>query len=250
MSKIGTFPFGKTVERVEQIDRSPKRAFVLGVYASAVHARWQDRQGKTVVRALAVASEPYIFWRGENAGEIIQSIQIPPELGKLAPADRQFNGPSGLALDDLILGPLGLTRDEVWLCDLVPHSCLNPAQRRAIKRAYEPLVRQYDLPLPSVPEVPRQLAGDQRRQEILSELRESQAETLILLGDQPIRWFLWYYERRWKKLADFPGYGAEVPVEIGGQTYKVLPLAHPRQIAQLGRSSRRWFEVHQEWLMR
>jgi hypothetical protein len=33
------FPFGEPVSRLEQQDRTPKRFFVLGVYASAVHTR-------------------------------------------------------------------------------------------------------------------------------------------------------------------------------------------------------------------
>jgi hypothetical protein len=33
------FPFGQPVVPVIQQDRSPKKVFILGVYASAVHAR-------------------------------------------------------------------------------------------------------------------------------------------------------------------------------------------------------------------
>ena len=40
------FPFGQELKKVEQKDRSPKQAFVLGVYASAVHARWIDKVQK------------------------------------------------------------------------------------------------------------------------------------------------------------------------------------------------------------
>ena len=36
----GTFPFGEPLRPVVQIDRGPKDVFVLGVYSSAVHARW------------------------------------------------------------------------------------------------------------------------------------------------------------------------------------------------------------------
>ena len=39
------FPFGQELKEVEQKDRAPKEAFVLGVYASAVHARWLDKNG-------------------------------------------------------------------------------------------------------------------------------------------------------------------------------------------------------------
>ncbi len=65
------FPFGQALHPVVQTDLSPKKIFILGVYASAVHARWLDKNGKQKVSALAVASEPEIFWRGENAESII-----------------------------------------------------------------------------------------------------------------------------------------------------------------------------------
>lgn len=54
------YPFGQHVQSLVQQDRTPKKVFVLGVYASAVHARWK-KYGKTICPALAVASEPRIF---------------------------------------------------------------------------------------------------------------------------------------------------------------------------------------------
>jgi hypothetical protein len=247
-----TFPFGQQVRKVIQQDRTKKRVFVLGVYASAVHAQWIDSNNKTKVKDLAVASEPYIFWRGDNADEIIEQIDIPNELGKLIPANEQYNGPSGIALDELILKPLGLTRSDAWLCDLIPHSCVNPSQRKAIINNYEPCVGQYKLPIPSVPEVPGQLTDGKRRAAILEELIASGANTLILLGDKPIIWFLKYYDQRWKKLSDFSqnedSYGQLHSTQIKRKTFRILPLAHPRQIAKLGRSSAKWYEYHQTWM--
>jgi len=64
---IGHFPSGQPILPVRQADRSPKRVFVLGVYASAVHARWISPEGRTRIAALAVASEPEIFWPGLGA---------------------------------------------------------------------------------------------------------------------------------------------------------------------------------------
>lgn len=83
------YPFGETVHPLVQQDRTPKKVFVLGVYASAVHARWK-RGNKIICQALAVASEPRIFWDGnpEEAAEIIGRIHIPKELGILEPAGR------------------------------------------------------------------------------------------------------------------------------------------------------------------
>lgn len=252
MKTIGTFPFGQPVQEVVQKDRTQKGVFVLGVYASAVHARWINVNGKTVVNSLAVASEPYIFWRGENADSIIQKIVIPKNLGVLIPAKQEFNGPSGMALDNLILNPLGLDRQLVWLCDLVPHSCANPSQIKAIEREYVPVVPKYGLAKHTVPPVPNSLTDGIRRRAIMEEIIESESRVLILLGDMPIKWFLTYFDDRWKKLSDFEreakSYGQLHKARMGSKEIYVLPLAHPRQIAKLGVSSVVWHETHERWL--
>lgn len=249
------FPFGEPVQKVIQTDRTPKQVFVLGVYASAVHAQWVGKDGKTIVRALAVASEPYIFWRGDRAEaeSIVSKIRVPEELGTLSPASDQYNGPSGKVLDKEILEPLRLERNNVWLCDLVPHSCVNSSQKSAIERSsYSQKAEVYGLPQHTVPPVPTVLADKIRRKEILVELSESNATTLVLLGDKPIEWFLQYYDDRWKKLADFgredADYGKLHPTLIDDKVINVLPLAHPRQIAKLGQSSITWCNLHTSWV--
>jgi hypothetical protein len=251
---LGTFPFGEPVRKLTQTDRTQKDVFVLGVYASAVHARWVSPAGRTVVRALAVASEPCIFWRGEDAEQIVRKIEIRSEAGTLSPADPQLNGPSGNALDEQILKPLGLSRSDVWLCDLVPYSCINGSQEAAVHKHYIPLVEQLGLPPVTTPKLPNRLTDTTRRQEILEELLESGARTLILLGDKPIQWFLRHYDQRFHSLAEFGTdsctYGKRHSVTLGGRTLDVLPLAHPRQIAKLGRSSQRWYDLHEEWVGR
>ena len=138
------FPFGEELKRLTQEDRTPKEVFVLGVYASAVHARW-TKDKKTICQALAVASEPRIFWDGneDEAKEIIGRIKIPPELGSLEPAGRQLNGPSAKVLDENILAPLGYTRENAWLCDCLPEARLNTSQQKAIREKYAPLIETY-----------------------------------------------------------------------------------------------------------
>ena len=101
------FPFGQELRNVVQLEREQKDIFVLGVYASAVHAKWLDCNNNRVIQALAVASEPYIFWRGDMVDKIISDIKIPKELGKLVPANSNLNGPSGRALDEMYLEPIG-----------------------------------------------------------------------------------------------------------------------------------------------
>jgi len=245
------FPFGEPLQVVRQRDRTPKRVFVLGVYGSAVHAKWYSQNGIVLCEALAVASEPEIFWRGENAAEIIARITIPPEVGYLEPAQAIYNGPSGRALDELYLAPLGLSRADVWLCDLVPHSFMNENQKRAIDVNYIPLYEQYNLPLVTIPEKPFILIDTYRRNEILSELTESQADTIILLGDDPIKWFLSFVSDCKKTgLSDFDktNYGLPIQVTINGRSYSVIPLAHVRQGGGLGTHNYEWEQLHKKWV--
>lgn len=246
------FPFGEKLHRLVQEDRRPKQVFVLGVYASAVHARWMQ-DGKVVCPALAVASEPRIFWDGneDEAREIIGRIKIPAELGTLSPAGKNLNGPSAKVLDEQILAPLGFGREDAWLCDLLPESRINSGQKKAIERCYNEYIGKYGLNPVTIPERKSKFCDARRAAEILEELKESDARLLVLLGDIPIKQFM-------KRVADIPysslleyvnlyGYGNPTDMNIQGKTIKVLPLAHPRQIGALGTHSEKWFQMHQEW---
>jgi hypothetical protein len=248
------FPFGQELKKVEQHDRSPKKAFVLGVYASAVHARCVDKEGNQLVAALAVASEPEIFWTGLDAQKQIDKIKIPSELGKLVLPNANLNGPSGKTLDELYLKPLGLDRTNTWLCDLIPETRINPNQKNAINRYYKPIRQEYNLPKVTIPEFHQsELNSIERRQEILEELFTSQAETLILLGDLPIKHFLNYFvDSKYDGLSSFgtdiETYGKSHELMISGKLISVIPLCHPRQAQRLGASSTKWFELHQNWV--
>jgi uracil-DNA glycosylase len=252
---ICKFPFGAELKKVEQQDKNPKEVFVLGVYASAVHAKWLSTNEKMKVRALAVASEPCIFWKGENVEEEINKIKIPKELGKLIPADKRFNGPSGVTLDKLFLAPLGYKRSEVWLCDLLPYSRLNSNQQNAIEKHYtNQIVKEYNLPECTIPKFStRELNNESRREEILEELKHSHAETLVLLGDLPISKFLAHFtNKKYTKLSDFgetpEEYGRAHPIEINKNIYRVIPLVHPRQAGNLGKANFKWIELHKNWI--
>lgn len=246
------FPFGQELHPLVQEDRTPKRVFVLGVYASAVHARWK-RDGQIVCQALAVASEPRIFWDGDpdEAKRIIDAVAIPPELGTLEPAGRQLNGPSAKVLDENILAPLGYTRADAWLCDCLPETRLNSSQAEVIRKRYNPWMEQYGLNPVTIPNRPSAFCSKQRSEEITDELMQSEANLLVLLGDIPIAQYL-------KKVANVPysslgeyvdlyGYGNPIEAVIRGKTIRVLPLAHPRQIGALGAHSEKWHQAHQEW---
>ena len=246
------YPFGETCHPLVQEDRCPKKVFVLGVYASAVHAKWK-RDGRIICPALAVASEPRIFWDGDpdEANEIIQRIDIPKELGTLEPAGRNLNGPSANVLDDNILLPLGFTRQDAWLCDCLPETRLNASQQKVIREKYNPLIAEYGLNEVTIPPRPNKFCDEQRAEAITKELMESEADLLVLLGDIPIAQYL-------KRVSDVPfsslqeycdnyGYGTRSDITVNGRTLSVLPLAHPRQIGALGAHSARWHNSHKDW---
>ena len=246
------FPFGQELHPLIQQDQTEKKVFVLGVYASAVHAKWKNKN-KIISQALAVASEPRIFWDGdpEEAWEIIKKIEIPPEVGYLEPASRQLNGPSAKVLDEDILAQLGYSRERAWLCDMLPETRLNPNQVKVIREKYDPVAEQYHLNAVTIPLRPDTFCDAKRCEEITDELLRSNADTFVLLGDLPIKQYL-------NKVApvDFSslaehtekyGYGHPVLTTIKGKTLNVIPLAHPRQIGALGAHSERWFNEHIKW---
>jgi len=252
------FPFGNKLEKVKQTDTTPnKDVFVLGVYASAVHARWVDAEGNEKVKALAVASEPCIFWNGDDAEKIISSIIIPKELGKLeAPKVKSLNGPSGVALDELFLKPLGYKREKAWLCDLLPESRVNVQQRKVIEKYYtNDIIKKFNLSPASIPDFNEnelEQNAPTRHLDILNELESSGAKMIILLGDLPIRWFLYFFDKRYKKLSDFgttpETYGKRHKITLNGKEYSVCPLCHPRNAARLGTFSKEWSNLHNQWI--
>ncbi len=247
------FPFGQILHPLVQEDQTPKKVFVLGVYASAVHAKWK-KDNKIISQALAVASEPRIFWEGNiaEAKEIIGRIEIPCEVGSLEPAGSQLNGPSGKVLDEAILAPLGFSREDAWLCDMLPEARLNPNQIKVIRERYQPLVQAYGLPEVTVPERPSSFCDEARCREILCELERSQADSLVLLGDLPIKQFLCQVAQvdfhSLQDHVDRYGYAHPTEVDINGKRYSIIPLAHPRQIGALGTHSEKWYLYHREWL--
>ena len=64
------YPFGQILHPLIQQDRSPKQVFVLGVYASAVHARWK----KYGLNEVTIPKRPNIFCDENRAEEITKEI--------------------------------------------------------------------------------------------------------------------------------------------------------------------------------
>jgi uracil-DNA glycosylase len=198
-----TFPFGMPIKPVQQEDRSQKRVFVLGVYASAVHALWlDDKDDSVIINALAVASEPEIFWRGDKPEDIVAKVKLAVGAGSLVPASRTLNGPSGIALDELFLAPLGVCRDQAWLCDLLPESTCKPNQAAALGREYLPRMARLGLPSYQFPPVPKELMTAARATEVEEKILEASPSVLVTLGDPPLKWFASRYRAQsWRPMA-------------------------------------------------
>jgi len=243
-----TFPFGQP-----HSPTPPKRptegkaeVFVVGVYASAVHAAWYGSDRRQLCQALAVAPEPWSFWDGEDADERVQEIaaSVPPEAGKLRPAHPKFNGPSGRALKEHYLEPLG--SPECWVTDLHPGYYLSQGNAAAIERHYKPMAEKLGLPEADLPSRPGEVRPDQARlDELEQEFLESGAEVVVTLGNEPIPMLF----NGGKKRLSIGNYGRlEERHFLGRHSVQALHLVHPRQAAALGKSSITWGRVHEEWV--
>lgn len=51
--------------------------------------------------------------------------------------------------------------------------------------------------------MPKTFSDQSRREAVLRELQESRAETVVLLGDEPVKHWLAKLDGRWRSLADF-----------------------------------------------
>ncbi len=246
MENYSNFAFGKSVKKVEQKDRTAKKVFVLGVYASAVHAKWVSADGLYSIRALAVDSEPEIFWKGNNAAEIIKGIEIPDQAGKLETANIMYNGPSGRTLDDCILKPLDLYRKDVWLSDLIPYSLKNEGQEKALRKL-EPILQMLNLPTDTRTKASTRKIDSERVEEIFNEIKLAKAELIITLGNKPIKYFINYFDKSFTKLTH-DSYGQILPIIIEGTPFRLLPLVHPRHVEGMSGFSSKWKATHKLWL--
>jgi hypothetical protein len=244
------FPFGRPLENTPPQKARNAKAFVVGVYASAVHARWIGPDGKEACKALAVSSEPCSFWDGTGAEAIIADIQktVPSDMGRLEVPARQFNGPSAGTLLEMYLAPLGLTPADCWITDLHDRYFLSPGNEKAVAR-YEKLRNEVlsAVPPAALPRRPITVVPKpERLTRLRDELRDSGARLVITLGNEPLRPLL---GNRARKLS-LDGYGEPEGFEVLGQRVRVLRLCHPRQAGGLGTSSESWAGAHASWTKR
>ena len=112
-------------------------------------------------------------------------------------------------------------------------------------------ISEYGLNKVTIPERPTIFCDEKRCEEIVAEIEESKADLLVLLGDIPIKQFLnAVAEVDYTSLQEYKkqyGYGISTDAVINGKSYRILPLAHPRQIGALGGHSENWHNEHKKW---
>lgn len=245
------FPFGSVSVKVEQKEKSPKKVFVLGSQAESVYAHLLDDKGKVKAMAVPVASEPFPFWNGEGASQLLQNISIPSEFEKLTPVNINYNGGFGKKIDKWFLKPLGYKREDVWFCYLQPFARINPGKLKNLKEVYSSLSKGGYFSECTIPVFnPSEFYDKSRVQEIISELEQSQAKTIILIGEMPVKHFISHFST-YKSLSDFGNtilnYGKIHIIKINRKPYRVMALTHPEADEKFRTGSYFWKRCHKYW---
>lgn len=227
-------------------DSLPAHAFVIGVYPSAVHARW-DGPDKVGCAALAVAPEPYSFWDGADAEERVRGIAVPTNAGRLTAAGSGINGPSGGVLLRRYLAPLGLDSKRCWITDLHSSYYLSDGNRAALARYMEFRSDKCpELPAADLPERPPTVVPDAGRlADLRREFETASPRWVITLGSEPVSVLLGHDAQL--KLSE---YGHPERATIWGADVLLLRLCHPRQAGGLGSHSPKWKKAHDDWVDR
>lgn len=233
---MSRFPFGEPLARVRPTANGPRAVFLLGVYSSALHARWRYGEGRRdYVAALAVGNEPEPFWDGADQVERIAKLH--PPFGTLGPSP--LNGVSGRELDEGYLNPMGIRRADCWITDLHDSYLARENQRDAVERAYAHQGRQapvWTLPMRNGRLVP----SEARLASLQEEFETAQPRCLITLGEEPLRVL------KLPRLT-LENYGRPQQVTVWGRRVCHLAFTHPRNSGRLGPHSATWAAAHDRW---
>ena len=203
------FPFGRpSTPRGPRTPSGQAGLFVLGVYPSALHVRWEPPAwarrdlGISAVAALAVDDEPSVFWDGADAVDRVSEWRADvgflegDEEGRWGRVRPAGNGTSGRSVVEGVLSPLGIESESTWFSDAVDLFFIKRAgggrqrqQADAIAEDYEPFARATGLPSASLPLRPTvadlvDLAVSGHRERLRTELVRSRSPLVVTLGEE------------------------------------------------------------------
>lgn len=254
MAAPGRYPFGSAVTARPPSAHAPRRVLVLGAYPSALHVRWRPPAGLgRVVRAVPVADEPTPFWDGADADRHVDAwrrdIGWNDEWGRVeVPAD--LNGPSGTKVDELVLRPLHLSRDDTCITDCLDTYRASTGVMGALASVYDALAPQLELPRHDLQPHPGENqivaeAVNAHRDRLRGELRRCQPELVVTLGNAALRTLREVVDSAaggppaQGLIAD--GYPDSGDVVVDARRMQFLPLIHPG-------SPPVWQERHAAWI--
>ncbi|HEY8087944.1 MAG TPA: hypothetical protein VIF09_08865 [Polyangiaceae bacterium] len=244
----GIFPFGRPLLRRRPSAKSRRRVLVLGAYPGALHIAWWSPH-RRLVRALAVDNEPGAFWAGEDERGEIEAWRAAVhfrvgEWGEVETAEE--NGKAGRWVDEHVLAPLGMTRDEACLSFCVDTYRADGGVARAIAERYQPFALEAGLPEARLEARPREgafveLAVTMHGERLLKELSVVVPEIVVTLGGGPHRVLRAITEMKGgRRLRPDASYGVEQPLTVGGRKTRWLALCAPDP-------STEYAEVHARW---
>jgi hypothetical protein len=244
------FPFGRPVVRRRPSAKSKRRVYVLGAYPSALFIAWWSPARKGV-RALPVDNEPTSFWTGADeraqidAWKRIVHFRV-GDWGEVETADEP-NGKAGRWLDENVLAPLGVSRDEVCLSYCLDTYCTDGAAAFGVNERYRPFAREAGLPETQLTLRPRdgalvKIAFDVHRERLLHELSVVVPEVVVTLGNAALRVLRAVTDAKagLAKLHSDERYGVVQPLAIGRHHAVWLPLTHHEAAPVFAEAHARW----------
>ncbi len=246
----GFFPFGRPVLKRRPSAKSRRRVFVLGAFPSALHIAWWSPARKNV-KALPVDNEPASFWTGDDERAQIEAWKRAVgfrtgEWGEVETAG-EINGKAGRWLDENVLSPLGVTRDEACLTYCATTCFVDAAADFAVNERYAPVASNLGLPQACLLLRPRETAlvettVTDHRERLLRELSMTVPELVVTLGNAALRVMRAITEARAGpgRLHPDAKYGVAQPLAWGGRKAAWLPLTHHESAPIFAEAHERW----------
>lgn len=161
---------------------------------------------------------------------------------------------SGAEIDDNYLKPLGLTRDDVFIFDLVPYYMSNVTKNRNTGRSMADNVRAYEEAEETFTGIVTRPTGEDflryvtdlpgNLDRLRNYLETCQPKLLLTLGTEPAAFVRGMGFREASKNVDRLFYAEPDEVEVIGVRTSVVHLVHPHLFLK---KNQKWMGRHREW---